>query len=224
MISRNLMIVLLVATVATGGIVGSTSGASIAVTNPNFETGDLSGWTAVGAGVANFWFSSFLINQQSPYGDYLPFMANDSGLRYIQQQLPDLYQPNTTYTLTVGSVHRNDIPLNTPSDFGVRFKNTGGLTLEDTTWLTSGYAKSSVWQDMTVTFTTPAADGPIGTPIVIEMFQDNNGYDGTNATYTQWLVDGVRLTAESVAIPEPSSMLLLIAGLAGCMVFRRRTG
>ena len=235
---------LLVTLVSVVGIVSSGWAASIAITNYDFETdgaGDNfasnawnggvkipTGWQAVpGAAPVGQFYGYY--NPVDDAGGYISGVSGTPGVtgtmagpnvfyfgsavsgQGIQQTLSSTFSLSTDYTLTVARGTRNSIYNNT-----LRMQLFAGNTL-----LTSldvapePNGSRGTFLDYSTTYTYNAENSSlVGQALMIRFLEiDNPGNPQAEVD-----IDNVRLNA----VPEPSSGMLLVAGLAALAVMRRR--
>jgi hypothetical protein len=122
--------------------------------------------------------------------------------------LPYTILPNTLYTITVAAGHALDVP---PTDYRVSLlgNGTGFAQLDvDGTTIPAG-----TFQDLTLTYTSPATGTAIGRNMAILIRFTNN-----RSVFAEGEVDNVRFDAAPA--PEPGSLCLM--GL-GCLALLRRS-
>lgn len=218
---------------------------SISIANHSFESPDASGspflaipfhdnWDetpeAPGYDPANYggitwseWTGVFLnppstepthiTNMDGAQGGYI---ANIAGMG-LSQTLSSTYQAGNSYRLTVGVHPGSRAPL-TGDQFsiGLSYLDGGSLTPIASTPITfngSNFPDGSLFYDFDVDLAAvQAGDAWAGKQIGIE-FVALNGFNAGS-----WDLDNVRLTA----VPEPSTITLLAAGLLGGGLFLRR--
>jgi len=211
----------------------SAQAASIAVGEDSFEGAKaLGGWTdvvappspgpgpgestasvpspwVVSGGQGTGWTDTSQYSGGIPDGDIYAYM-NAAG--NISQTLAATLQADTTYTLTVATGWRADLPgfgFPTYPGYGIELW-AGGVMLAsdyDTDAGNSGPALDS-WKDVTATYTSPSS--VTADPLEIRLI----GY-GIQTNY-----DDVRL--DGTVVPEPSAVALI--GLGGLALLRRRRG
>jgi hypothetical protein len=218
------------------------SGASatpIPVTNNSFETGTISsvtGWTGTGSfGI----FAPVSPTQYALGGDGLSSpnrivpAGNDAGylagVSTLSQSLGVLFLANTTYTLDVFVGHRNDDSgvLNNsfafPSSVSLAFTSGGTQLTGSGTLLLAGVnipAKGQ-WVEDTLTFSTGASGGPIGSILGIELL---DGGSSGQENFDLVTVNAVTTAPNGggTGIPEPFTLSIFGAGLVGAAALRRR--
>ena len=117
----------------------------------------------------------------------------------FSQSLAVDLQANTTYTLTVATGWRADLPATYPTYPGYRIELWAGSTMlgfdADTTMGGTGTGPAAgTWKDVTVSYTSPASVTP-GQALEIRLLAGNN-VNGGNAIQTNY--DHVRLTAAGI--------------------------
>lgn len=181
-------------------------------TGAGYSTNSATGWTSVSSGWGaynsiNNNFSGTTATITPPNPGNLPSPATGvnyaylSGTSAFQQTLTDVYQPNTTYTLTV-SIGNNKVEADGFVRFALRNSSgeLAGLTVDASTLVTTDTFKD--FSFVYVTGNTVTAD-----PITIRFSKVSGGQNG---------VDNVRLDA----VPEPAA--IGIAGVViGCLARRR---
>ncbi len=128
---------------------------------------------------------------------------------YFYQDLSATLQADTTYTLSFYLGYRND-QGNDPYSTSQGALYAGGTALSQVTTLTPDFDAPGTWKQWTYTFT--AGSATIGAPLQIRLIN--------NTQFAQPQFYGV--TLDAVTIPEPSTLLLLVAGLGGLWYARRR--
>jgi hypothetical protein len=195
--------------------------ASIAITNPSFETADamligyeagfynlgpVPSWDLVGAGPAGSWQpsgpSSFTF---IPDGTVIGFV--NAG--YLSQVLGDGLANNTIYTLTTAIGRRAD---GNSADSTIQLL-AGGTLIATGTQAVSSIA-SGGWIDYSVSYTSGVSDPNEGKLLEIRLL-----YAGPGGV-TQSNFDDVRLDA--AAIPEPATCMMIGAALVA-LAIRRKT-
>jgi len=209
-------------------LAASANAAAITVTNHGFEDPVYApgvsgfnhpGWTDLNGGNAG---TGRTTTAQYPSGipegvNYAWFnQAKDT----LGQTLAATLQADTTYTLTVATGWRTDLPgLGYTNYPGYRIELWAGGTMlgfdADTTRGGTGTGPAAgTWKDVTVTYTSPSSVTP-SQALEIRLLA-GNAVNGGTAIQTNY--DNVRLDA--TPIPEPASLALM--GLAGLMMVRRK--
>jgi hypothetical protein len=212
-------------------IAGSACATTITVPNYEFDnpvvtqynSGPITSWTITNgnAGLYNSAWANANSGFALPPNSSSQFMwlnADTSGVFGVYQVLSATLQANTTYTLMV------DVALQPPTTtmcggvalgYGSTFQ-TNDLTA--TTSSTPTPTPSGSWTTWTITYTTGSSPAGLGQALRVELSTVPTGVTGAK----QLAFDNVRLT--SVSVPEPSTLALLAAGLAGlvCYAWRKR--
>jgi hypothetical protein len=224
LVMKRCLVMACVAVTVCSGLAMATP---IALVNAGFEdqpayladgsgtNGAIPGWSVVrtepgdpnfvaSVGVQNP--SSAQIASQAHGGEYTAF-ANDwtwSGSS-MRQVTGATFAANTTYTLSLFTAHRNDIPLN----WGDNTAGHAQLLLVDadtnSTVASTTYDLSSVgqWYEVTLTLVTPASADYLGHALAVQF--------ETLTDSVQLLYDDVSLSA----VPEPMTLGLLAVGAIG---------
>ncbi len=238
------MMRMLVILASAVGIASSGWAASIAITNYDFETDGAvdnfasnswnggvkipTGWQAVpGAAPGGDFYGYY--NPINDAGGYISGVSGTPGVtgtmagpnvfyfgsavngQGIQQILSATFELNTDYTLTVARGTRNSIFNN--SLRMMLFAGTTLLTSRDVAPEPDG--SRGTFLDYSTTYTYNAENSSlVGQALMIRFLEiDNPGNPRAEVD-----IDNVRLNA----VPEPSSGMLLVAGLAALAVMRRR--
>jgi len=215
--------------------------ATLTIANFDFETGGLidnrnsafpgvipTGWQSVpGASPSGDFYGYF--NPINDAGGYISGVSGTPGVtgtmagpnvfyfgsatngQGIQQTLSATFELNTDYTLTVARGTRNSIFNNS-----LRMMLFAGSTLLTSRDVASEPAGSrGTFLDYSTTYTYNAENSSlVGQALMIRFLEiDNPGNPQAEVD-----IDNVRLNA----VPEPSSGMLLVAGLAALAVMRRR--
>ncbi len=206
------------------------AGAQAAVTNPSFETGDMSGWTSQipGGYGAGAWVIDTVPDQANTYPTFpspLPGTADGHYYGNLSGYGPDtpahLWQdvgalvPDTTYTLTIaigGGRYDWSIPAGHISLINGTDQTGTVLATADETSLNYG-PYPNTFRDLSATFTTGAGVSGDLTILITTV----GGYSGINPMR----FDNVRLVAE--AVPEPTTLGLAGIAIGGLLSARRRT-
>ncbi|MFC1705917.1 PEP-CTERM sorting domain-containing protein [Planctomycetota bacterium] len=147
----------------------------------------------------------------SPDGGTFVNARSDTVNEGFQQQVSGLL-PDTEYTLTFfqsNSAFSNlaGVPVQVETGhWGVTFD---GLTQNSPSLVFEGN-DSQTWSQVDMTFTT----GPSTTSAWLTLTSIRDSASGTS----RLSIDGISLDVASSSIPEPTTMLLLVAGLAGVAV------
>jgi len=122
-------------------------------------------------------------------------------------------QPSTTYTLTVAVGHALDVPS---TDYHLfLLGGSTGLASQD---ITGTSIAPGTFQDLTLTYTSPASGSVIGTNFVIGVRATNNGN-----VFAEGIFDNVRFDPVSaVSTPEPAGAAVFIMLGSICVLRRRR--
>jgi hypothetical protein len=207
---KNIILTLAVVAIVSMGTVATANAAPITVVEHSFEFGGIGNlpapWVNGGAGgkdvttVAKF-------SGGIPDGIYFAYM---NGAGYQSQTLSATLQADTTYTLTIATGWRGDLPgLGFPTyvGYGIELWAGGNLLASDYDTV-SGAPAIDTWKDATATFTSGSS--VTADPLEIRLI----GYGIQNA------YDNVRL--DGSLVPEPATMSLLALGGLGILARRRR--
>jgi hypothetical protein len=138
----------------------------------------------------------------------------------IFQDLTATYEVGKSYTFTMGIARRLDEPNYDTDTLELRLfcRNTPGLILAATPVTKAGLSYTAL-TDYTVTIpTVQATDSWANQPMGIWICETQGVTWGSPGG--AWTLDNVRLTA--TAVPEPTSLCLLIGVAIGGLVFRYR--
>ncbi|MHB9038202.1 MAG: hypothetical protein ACYC64_16220, partial [Armatimonadota bacterium] len=182
--------------------VAAANAAPLAIANPGFETGDLSGWTCLsnnGPGsdgdVASYTNGAF--PGVTGNGSYFCW-ANWGHL----VQTVGTVQANTVYTLTVQAGWPSYIAPSFPWNGGdIRFAAAidGVAANQAVTFLpTFTTAEAGTFKTVTVSWTSPASGIPVGNQLEIQLW--------SYAPQVAW--DNISLDATTV--PEPGALLCIV--------------
>ena len=180
--------------------------------SPNLNYTGFANWTVSDGTVDMIGFTGFfdLFNPPGPGDERYVDMdgtTNDAGI--MQAALPTLFG-GVTYDLTfdLAGSQRGDDNAATPLEFGINLDGLGGLEYSGSQTLNSGIGFTT----FTLSF-TPAVD----TSVAFIQFGQVQ-VDGDNIGL---LIDNVKVSTEA-SLPEPASLMLLGAGLAGIGIWRRK--
>ena len=193
------------------------------LTNPDAETGNLTGWTVV-SGTGNTTPSADNGTYDTGYnphagsydfvGDHFPGGGGAQG--YLRQNVDVSSLPGaTTAQIDAGTVAAQvtfwELSYNqgSSSDYaniGLSFKNASAVTLQ--TVATSTVMSIDVWKQTQVTFTLPAGTRSID--YLMQFYRASNG-----GTYIDSFIDDNSL--KLISVPEPAT--LTIATTVGLLVF-----
>ncbi len=240
----------ILAGVITGVLfIGVTWGSSLAtiLTMQNFEDGNLTGWTAGGrqiAGSTNEWGVSEYAGSEMAY-------LYHRGFTELNLWKPFSYQPDMMISFdAVFSIDGDTSPTPSSSsqwdsynvfhDIGFRDEDENLLgrtryVAETTTWMTDvqDFAKlfyPNGLQHYEYDITALASDLSIDSNTINEIFLSFGGYSpiAEGPFYEDWHTMEVRFDNVSTSlsspepVPEPSTILLLSAGIAGFALWRLR--
>jgi hypothetical protein len=148
------------------------------------------------------------------------------------QMLTTQYAANTTYTLAAHVAKHADgnigyggyaLGLATQNQYvaGICDTDSNRVLAADTSWeavkTIGNDVADNAWTAVSLSFTTPAAGGPIGQEIVVVLA---SGVKTTGVGGVSTFFDGVTLSA--AAVPEPRPLTLIGAGLLGVLAFAWR--
>lgn len=193
----------------------------LTVANHSFESPTI-GTVGGGSGIITSWTgsvgsSSLTLRPSAAQlsggpADGLQVLYMNAGSRF--QTLADVLTANTLYTLTVAVGNRNDLTM-----ASYLFTLEAGSTVIATASAPpNGIPADGDMDDVTISYTALAGDPLLGQALTIRL----SHVVGTGDNHA--LYDNVRLDASAVNtgnVPEPSSMLLLSAGLAAFTLRRR---
>lgn len=193
----------------------------LTVANHSFESPTI-GTVGAGSGIISNWTgspgSSALTLRPSAAqlsggpADGLQVLHVSSGSRF--QTLADVLTSNTLYTLTVAVGNRNDVTM-----ASYLFTLEAGSTVIATASAPPNTIPADGdMDDVTISYTALAGDPLLGQALTIRL----SHVLGTGDNHA--LYDNVRLDASPVTsgtVPEPSSILLLSAGLAAAALRQR---
>ena len=202
----------------TLGSVQWAAAAPIPVVNPGFEAdvlgdgvstfGFAAGWTIIGAGIAGpFNPAVGHYPGQAPEGSNIAF-ANNSEI--ISQTLAETLALNTTYTLQVEVGRRLDLG-SSPVNYAVELRG-GASVLASESLLSPALGQ---FLTSTVVFTSGATEPEFGQALGIRLIHAGGGNVQVN-------FDDVRLNAQPVAVPEPSTAMLTALGSLSLFFYRWR--
>jgi hypothetical protein len=208
------------------GFVLLSSGAAKAaiVTNGDFETGNISGWSVnAGPDLANapivIGYNNTNGFPNGAYGESIPTPINgltsgayftaDAAAQSISQFLT--LTANTTYTLSF-NVYAPQNGQNNPFDASL-FASLNGTTISS---VFSAKSLTSGWLNYSTTFTPTSAAS-------YDFALNFLGGGGGNGFAADFVVDNVNVSTVS-GIPEPSTWAMMILGFAGIgvTIYRRR--
>jgi hypothetical protein len=204
-----------------GALTGISQAASVTITNPGFESPDLTTaggntWTndlAPGGG----WLNAD--NSTSNGGSFIEVIGGFSseGTQHIGvapawgvgQDAGILFEANTRYTLLIAAGNRlNQSAAGNLTQYGFS-DGVGGIHGSATFDAFANVAAGSFSDAPAFVFDVPAGSPLIGQPVIVGLASAGPGRSH---------FDNIRLDAS--AIPEPTTGLL--AGLAGLMLLRRK--
>jgi|GEM_PF-1168442 len=204
---------------------------TIAVVNPSFETGDLTGWGSTLSG--GYGSTAAVVTPSGPYPEFsvpLPAPATGNYYAFVKGYGPDgsvltplssdifqdvgALQANTDYTLTVAI--GDGFYAFAPSDVTIALVNgtndTGTVLASIDLNNRPQYAGS--FQNLILNYSTGAT---VSGDLTVELISKGGFY-----TYSGAGFDNVRLDASTAAVPEPSTYALLSGSLLLLWLARRR--
>ena len=199
--SRNSLISLCLAVITTGTAQWSgRAEAANLVANPGFETGDFTGWTVTGNGIA----IDMVFPNTGCCDAVFGALTTDPNPGVLSQTLATM--AGQSYTLSFALLDEagfsGDSFIVKLGDFTTTITGDMAAPPGD---LPSGYTAQS--------FTVPGAD-ITGTSAILS-------FEGLNdpAIGIDWNLDDVSVTASAAAVPEPSAAGLLATALGVCLGF-----
>jgi hypothetical protein len=189
---------IIVLTVLLAASVPFAHGADI-VTNPGFETGDLSGWTLSGADSSpqdnGIYYGVDATDAYS--GAFGAYFGPIGGVLTLQQTLST--SPGSGYSLTFWLSQSVNTPPGYVNSFSVVF---AGTTLYSQTNLPASSFSES-------TFDVTASSN---SSLLAFNFRNDTGF---------FSLDDISVAPASVVVPEPATEILLILGLVYVIALRR---
>jgi hypothetical protein len=197
----------------------SASAVPVTIVNPSFEddvyadtgfsyTDPITGWTRSGSHVTVWNPSATYFTQTGVIPDGNQVMVVDPNGTYVTQVLSDTLTANTLYTLTVGIGNRIG---GTFGGHNIQLR-AGGTVLAQA--LNTVSPADNQFLDATVSFFAPVGHAQLGQALEVRLLRA--GVTG------QTEFDLVRLDALLIPAPEPSSLMLAVAGLALLRIRRRK--
>jgi hypothetical protein len=203
-------------------LAGVASGASVPITNPDFETDPLVDGSISGSAPTGWTVAGSIWGYFDPNADYgYPAGENNVAFFYDPSGPASMFQ-DTTHTVTSGDVFTLSIdfgnrgvgtpaPLNAFTTFGIYDAGTG-LAIATRTVTPGDLGGLGTFQPVELNYAATAGD--VGKTIRIQI---NAGLDGSaNDDYVDF--DNVVLNV----VPEPSSAVLGGLGICSLLLRRRR--
>ena len=170
-------------------------GANI-VTNPGFETGDLSGWSLSGTNSSpqdnGIYYGVDAADAHS--GAFGAYFGPIGGVLSLQQTLST--SPGTSYDLTFWLAQSVNTPQGYVNSFSVVF---AGITL---------YNQADVPAGPFTQYTFDATP-PSSSSVIAFNFRNDTGF---------FSLDDISVVPASVVVPEPAAVSLLVLGVMYCLV------
>jgi PEP-CTERM motif len=194
----------------------------ITISNPGFESPALSpngidpgvatGWNV--STFAGVWYPGATYFSSVPEGNQVVFLGFGGNSADVNQTLVATLAANTTYTLTYDVGQRFDESL---SAYSVDLEANSDVLVSGS----GGSPAPGGFVQQVLTFDSGSNPVDLGSPLVIDL--SATGFIPGGGSQGQAVFDLFTLDASPTnpSVPEPSSIVLLSAGIAGLALFRR---